>query len=84
MRASRCTHTPTQPPPLLPGTVPIVNHTGGLADTVRDVADQGVAERDRNGFVFSGEGHEGEPWELPYGSMGSAGGHGLERLPVWA
>ncbi|KIZ05811.1 hypothetical protein MNEG_2146 [Monoraphidium neglectum] len=38
------------------GTVPIVNHTGGLADTIRDVADQGVPDRDRNGFVFSGRG----------------------------
>jgi hypothetical protein len=43
----------------LPGTVPIVNHTGGLADTIRDVADQGVPDRDRNGFVFSGEGPAG-------------------------
>jgi len=36
------------------GTVPIVNHTGGLADTVKDVADNGVPDHDRNGFVFSG------------------------------
>ena len=37
------------------GTLPLVNHTGGLADTVRDVADGGVPEHERNGFVFSGE-----------------------------
>jgi len=37
------------------GTVPIVNRTGGLADTVKDVADGWVPEHERNGFVFSGE-----------------------------
>ncbi|KAI8473263.1 MAG: hypothetical protein J3K34DRAFT_519107 [Monoraphidium minutum] len=36
------------------GTIPIVNHTGGLADTVRDVADGNVPEHERNGFVFCG------------------------------
>lgn len=41
-------------PPAHAGTVPIVSHTGGLADTVRDVADNGVPEHERNGFVFSG------------------------------
>ncbi|GBF88551.1 starch synthase, chloroplastic-like protein [Raphidocelis subcapitata] len=36
------------------GTIPIVNRTGGLADTVRDVADGGVPENARNGFVLNG------------------------------
>lgn len=40
------------------GTIPIVNHTGGLADTVRDVADGNVQEHERNGFVFSGRGED--------------------------
>ncbi|KAF8066248.1 SS4 [Scenedesmus sp. PABB004] len=36
------------------GTIPIVNATGGLADTVRDVANSSVPEVERNGFVFYG------------------------------
>jgi len=38
------------------GTVPIVNATGGLADTVKDVADTNFPENERNGFVFRGRG----------------------------
>lgn len=34
------------------GTIPVVNATGGLADTVHDVANTAVPESDRNGFVF--------------------------------
>jgi len=34
------------------GTIPVVNATGGLADTVFDVANSNVPEGDRNGFVF--------------------------------
>eukprot|EP00775_Hariotina_reticulata_P010075 gene10075-10230_t len=34
------------------GTIPVVNATGGLADTVRDVANHSFAECERNGFVF--------------------------------
>ena len=57
---------PNRPPNLPTGTIPIVNHTGGLADTVRDVADGGVPEHERNGFVFSGEalGDSARPWCL--------------------
>jgi hypothetical protein len=46
----------TQTPNTFPraGTIPIVNRTGGLADTVRDVADGGVPEHSRNGFVLNG------------------------------
>jgi glycogen synthase len=36
--------------------VPIVNATGGLADTVRDVSDTNFPENERNGFVFRYEG----------------------------
>lgn len=36
------------------GTIPIVRETGGLADTVRDVAHGGVPEHERNGFTFTG------------------------------
>jgi hypothetical protein len=54
------------------GTVPVVSHTGGLADTVRDVADAHAPEHERNGFVFSGESCAGveclggfeESWEI--------------------
>ncbi|GLI64546.1 hypothetical protein VaNZ11_007864 [Volvox africanus] len=35
------------------GTVPVVRETGGLADTVRDVAHSLVPEHERNGFTFS-------------------------------
>jgi glycogen synthase len=35
------------------GTIPVVNATGGLADTVYDVANSAVPEGERNGFVFS-------------------------------
>jgi len=34
------------------GTVPVVRETGGLADTVHDVAHSTVPEIDRNGFTF--------------------------------
>lgn len=34
------------------GTIPVVNATGGLADTVFDVANTAVPEAERNGFVF--------------------------------
>jgi hypothetical protein len=34
------------------GTIPIVNSTGGLADTVFDVSNTSVPEGERNGFVF--------------------------------
>lgn len=34
------------------GTVPVVSSTGGLADTVFDVANTAVPEEQRNGFVF--------------------------------
>jgi glycogen synthase len=34
------------------GTIPVVNATGGLADTVYDVANTAVPEEQRNGFVF--------------------------------
>lgn len=34
------------------GTIPVVNATGGLADTVCDVANSAVPESQRNGFVF--------------------------------
>ncbi|KXZ52403.1 hypothetical protein GPECTOR_9g447 [Gonium pectorale] len=36
------------------GTVPIVRETGGLADTVRDVAHSPAPEHERNGFTFAG------------------------------
>ena len=36
------------------GTIPIVRETGGLADTVRDVAHSQAAEHERNGFTFTG------------------------------
>ncbi|EFJ43179.1 hypothetical protein VOLCADRAFT_106932 [Volvox carteri f. nagariensis] len=34
------------------GTVPVVRETGGLADTIRDVAHSGAPEPERNGFTF--------------------------------
>lgn len=34
------------------GTIPVVSATGGLADTVYDVANTAVPEGQRNGFVF--------------------------------
>jgi starch synthase len=34
------------------GTIPVVNATGGLADTVFDVANTSVPDAQRNGFVF--------------------------------
>lgn len=34
------------------GTPPVVNHTGGLADTVTDSTDKTVKNRTANGFVF--------------------------------
>jgi starch synthase len=36
------------------GTIPIVRRTGGLADTVTDIADGCAAEATRNGVVFDG------------------------------
>ena len=36
------------------GTIPIVRRTGGLADTVVDIADGGAPEAVRNGVVFDG------------------------------
>eukprot|EP00882_Tetradesmus_deserticola_P025296 GHRQ01027772.1.p2 GENE.GHRQ01027772.1~~GHRQ01027772.1.p2 ORF type:complete len:243 (+),score=100.64 GHRQ01027772.1:275-1003(+) len=36
------------------GTIPVVNATGGLADTVQDVSNESVPEVERNGFVFHG------------------------------
>mmetsp|Transcript_25344 Transcript_25344/g.63457 ORF Transcript_25344/g.63457 Transcript_25344/m.63457 type:complete len:704 (-) Transcript_25344:737-2848(-) len=36
------------------GALPVVRKTGGLADTVFDVDDAGVAEHLKNGFVFEG------------------------------
>ncbi|WIA14024.1 hypothetical protein OEZ85_002584 [Tetradesmus obliquus] len=39
------------------GTIPVVNATGGLADTVRDVSNESVPEVERNGFVFYGREH---------------------------
>jgi starch synthase len=35
------------------GTVPIVHHTGGLADTVVDVTQTSLAEGSATGFVFA-------------------------------
>jgi starch synthase len=35
------------------GTVPIVHHTGGLADTVLDATDAGLAAGTANGFLFN-------------------------------
>ena len=34
------------------GTIPVVRETGGLVDTVKDVADESIPEHDRNGFTF--------------------------------
>ncbi|MFP4580077.1 MAG: glycogen synthase GlgA [Candidatus Sumerlaeia bacterium] len=34
------------------GTIPIVRHTGGLADTVQDMSAHAIAEGHANGFVF--------------------------------
>ncbi len=35
------------------GTVPIVHHTGGLADTITDASDQHLANQTANGFSFT-------------------------------
>lgn len=37
------------------GTIPVCRQTGGLADTVRDVAHSGAPEHERNGFTFAGK-----------------------------
>ena len=38
---------------LLYGTLPVVNKTGGLADTVVDASDENIANRTATGFVMT-------------------------------